>query len=318
MNYRSVAQLNRDVLNWLSVLPDDIDLFVGIPRSGMLVATLLGLHANRRVAELGEFLKGNVMDFGASKKEFGVAGAEAKPIRKILVIDDSIYSGREMGIAKRQLSEIEKGVNILYGVVYASPNAKHQVDLYYEVVPFPRLFEWNMMHHSCLPQACVDIDGVLCRDPSEEENDDGEKYENFLSKVPLLRRPSLKIGWLVTCRLEKYRGLTENWLRTNGIAYDKLVMMDLPDKAARIASGGHAAHKAAVYKSCSAEVFIESSAAQAGKIARASGKYVICLETGESIAPGAVSRLKMNFYKKSGNLKWRWQQKLNLLLKRSQ
>jgi uncharacterized HAD superfamily protein len=31
-----------------------------------------------------------------------------------------------------------------------------------------------------LKKACFDIDGVLCADPLPEQNDDGEKYINFL------------------------------------------------------------------------------------------------------------------------------------------
>lgn len=36
--YRSIADLNRILLERLSLVPRDIDLIVGIPRSGMLPA----------------------------------------------------------------------------------------------------------------------------------------------------------------------------------------------------------------------------------------------------------------------------------------
>jgi len=42
------------------------------------------------------------------------------------------------------------------------------------------VFEWNALHHSNPERFCVDIDGVLCRDPTEAENDDGESYLEFL------------------------------------------------------------------------------------------------------------------------------------------
>lgn len=51
----------------------------------------------------------------------------------------------------------------------------------------------------------MDIDGVLCADPTPEENDDGEKYRHFLLNTPPLFIPKVTIGTLVTSRLEKYR-----------------------------------------------------------------------------------------------------------------
>ena len=48
----------------------------------------------------------------------------------------------------------------------------------------------------------MDIDGVLCADPTPEENDDGEKYRHFLLNAPPLFIPKVTIGTLVTSRLE--------------------------------------------------------------------------------------------------------------------
>lgn len=36
MEYRSIAELNDQVVDWIDALPRDLDLIVGIPRSGML------------------------------------------------------------------------------------------------------------------------------------------------------------------------------------------------------------------------------------------------------------------------------------------
>ena len=44
-----------------------------------------------------------------------------------------------------------------------------------------------MIHSTSLENCCVDIDGVLCKDPTAEDNDEGPNYERFLSNaVPLL------------------------------------------------------------------------------------------------------------------------------------
>ena len=46
MNYRSVADLNDDVIAGLPLIPADVELVVGIPRSGLLAGTLVALALN--------------------------------------------------------------------------------------------------------------------------------------------------------------------------------------------------------------------------------------------------------------------------------
>ena len=116
------------------------------------------------------------------------------------------------------------------------------------------------MHHNVLPRCCVDIDGVLCIDPTEEENDDDANYRRFLLEAKPLWTPSYEVGWLVTSRLEKWRKPTEKWLAQQGVRYRELVMLDLPSREARIQSGCHARFKAEVYRNTPAVLFIESSA----------------------------------------------------------
>ena len=68
------------------------------------------------------------------------------------------------------------------------------------------MFEWNYLHHDGYSHlCCYDIDGVLCEDPTDEENDDGDRYKNFILNAPLRFKPFAPIGFLVSSRLEKYR-----------------------------------------------------------------------------------------------------------------
>ncbi len=57
MNYRSISDLNQVILKRLYIIPRDIDLIVGIPRSGMFPANLLALYLNKPVTDLGSFIK---------------------------------------------------------------------------------------------------------------------------------------------------------------------------------------------------------------------------------------------------------------------
>lgn len=126
--------------------------------------------------------------------------------------------------------------------------------------------------------------------PSEDEDDDGFRYEAFLANAQPYHAPTVKIKTLVTCRLEKYRGLTEAWLAKHGIEYDELIMMDYPDKAAQKKAGRHSTYKADVYKESGAMLFIESSLYQAKRIASESGKEVFCVDTMQMIYPDVTPR----------------------------
>jgi len=210
-------------------------------------------------------------------------------MRKILVIDDSIAGGNAIRDARDKIAAAGIQGDFIYAAVFGLQPQHQETDVVLEVVPHPRMFQWNFMHHIFLEQCCVDIDGVLCLDPTEEENDDGPIYEKFLAEARTLLGPTRKIGWLVTSRLEKYRKLTEAWLAKHEIKYDHLIMLDLPSKAERQRLGAHGSFKAEFYRKSDAILFIESEHEQALRIAKLSGKPVLCVETNIVSLPDALS-----------------------------
>ncbi len=289
MNFRSIATLNDQVLQWIPRLPRDLELIVGIPRSGMLVGNLLALYLNIPLTDLEGFRSGRVFIPG-ERCRLERSEEYLAQRRKVLVVDDSVLYGTQMKQVREQLRPLSDRHRLHFAAVYMQPGQEKLVDFYCELLPRPRLFEWHLMHHPNLRHWCVDIDGVLCDDPTVAENDDGENYQRFLDEVPPKLIPSKEIGWLVTCRLEKYRLQTERWLARHGVRHRHLLMMDHPDMASRKAAGGHARHKAAIYRKTGAPLFIESCPRQAVEIARLSGKSVFCYGTREMINPGIFSR----------------------------
>jgi uncharacterized HAD superfamily protein/adenine/guanine phosphoribosyltransferase-like PRPP-binding protein len=284
MHYRSIADLNETIARNIHRLPPDIDLVVGIPRSGLLAATLVSLTANVPMTDLDSFVAGKIFSSGITKRRAALDRTMSE-MRKVLVIDDSIKSGSAMATAKAKVTEAGITAEVIFAAVYGALAKHEQADFVFEVVPWPRLFQWNFMHHDLLEQSCVDIDGVLCLDPTDDENDDGPAYARFLAEARPLYGPTRKIAYLVTSRLEKYRSQTEAWLAARGIQYDKLIMLDLPSKQERQRMGAHGSFKAEFYRRSDAELFIESEYGQAVKIAKLSGKPVLCLETHQMISP---------------------------------
>lgn len=283
MNYRSISDMNSTILKNLHRLPRDLDLVVGVPRSGLLAANLLALMANIRLTDLDSYVEGRVYTSGVTKAS-GMREASAGP-RKVLVLDDSIFGGGAMEAARRRVEEAGLGDEVLFAAVYGVHPTHSQADLVFETVPDPRLFQWNFMHHRFLERSCVDIDGVLCHDPSLDENDDGPAYLRFMTEARPLYHMTHPIGTLVTSRLEKYRPETEAWLARTGLRYGKLVMLDLPSAAERRRLAAHGSFKAEHYRTSDAILFIESENQQARTIAQLAGKPVLCLETHSLIEP---------------------------------
>lgn len=278
MNYRNIADLNNIILKKLSIIPRDFDLIVGVPRSGMLPANLLSLYLNRPYTDIHSFLNGHIYKAGARSKFFDITA-----FKKILVVDDSVASGSAMIECKESLKHLSDKFDIKFCAVYVIPGKEKTVDYYFEVVPLPRYFQWNILNHTTLEKACFDIDGVLCADPLPEQNDDGEKYTDFILNAAPLFIPGSKIGTIVTSRLEKYRKETETWLKANNVKYNDLVMLDLPDMAARQKANNHGDHKAKAYMSKPYVLFVESDLSQAIEINRISKKPVLCTENFEMI-----------------------------------
>jgi uncharacterized HAD superfamily protein/hypoxanthine phosphoribosyltransferase len=285
LEYRSVADLDRILISNLERFAQLTDLVVGIPRSGMLPAVLLALHLDVPVMDLDSYCRGDDPPGGARltrRLERAKTGSFQR--RRVLVLDDSVRHGTAMRLAKERiaLSRPDSKDDVTYAAVYVDPDQKDQVDIWCEALP-RRVFEWNIMNHAIITASCMDIDGVLCRDPTTAENDDGVEYERFVSTVPPLHIPSYEVGWLVTSRLEKYRTLTEAWLATHAIPYRHLVMLDMPSKEARIAAGCHSRFKAHVYNDTGAALFIESDPRQARDIAIRCRKPVYCMKTREMV-----------------------------------
>lgn len=280
--------MNDAIVRNLHRLPRDIDLVVGVPRSGILAGTMVSLIANIPMTDLDSFLAGRIYTSGITKRWAGL-DRQASDMRKILVIDDSIIGGTAMRDAREKIAASGIEGDFIFAAVFGLSLQHEETDIVFEAVPHPRMFQWNFMHHMFLEQCCVDIDGVLCLDPTEDENDDGRAYEKFLAEARPLLAPTRKIGWLVTSRLEKYRKLTEAWLASQNIRYDHLIMLDLPNKAERQRLGAHGSFKADFYRKSDAILFIESEHQQALRIAELSGKPVLCVETNMVSLPDPLS-----------------------------
>lgn len=305
MNYQSISQLTDHIRVGLWKIPSDVDLVVGIPRSGVLAASIVSLFLNLPFCDLGGLIRNDRLKNGQTR---AIRYSELRfpsQARHILILDDSIDTGNSVAAARKAVEQLPLGARVTYAAIYATAKSRGKVDLFFTVVPMPRVFEWNIMHRDILGKSCVDIDGVLCHDPLPRENDDGENYKKFLMNAKPLIVPTQCIGHLVSNRLEKYRPETEQWLKKNGIAYRELHLLGLANAQERREIGDYAAFKASIYAQMTDTVlFIESEPQQARGIAEKTGKPVLCFELQQMIEPGfSLANLKFKSQSRFRNFK---------------
>lgn len=273
-HYRDYNYINALIFNNLNKIPEGIDTIVGIPRSGMITATMVGEYRNCAVTDIFSFVNDTnsvfLNNFYSNSKQYKGGG------RRILLVDDSMGMGVTMKNAVEFIKTAKPDVEITTYVVFVEPYSVDKVDIYCEV------FERQYMPYSILKRgvgsACVDMDGVLTENVPPEYDTDDEKYEWFLSQQRPLFIPDTRVCHIVTSRLYKYKDVTEKWLISHGIRYGNLTMLNVKDmnEKAGIDSG---AYKAYVYGKSECQLFIESCLREAVTIKTITGKPVFCTET---------------------------------------
>lgn len=273
-NFKSYYDLSRDVASGIQKVPN-VDVVVGVPKSGVIPACMIASFLNLPYYDLDSFCFSFSPRSGTRKIRKNLLSNNIN----VLIVDDSVNTGTEMRAVKQRLKSLRMPYNFVFCAIYsASPKLSSEVDLFFSFLPQPRVFQWNYRNHIISEYSAYDMDGVLCVDPTDEENDDGEKYIRFIKNADPLFIPKKNISAIVTSRLERYRPQTEEWLAENNVRYDELIMLDLPSAEERRRLGIHASFKAEVYKERSDILFVESNWKQAKKIAELADKPVICTE----------------------------------------
>ena len=281
MIYTSYEDLSNCIRRNVWKVPADVDLIVGVPRSGMIPALMLAELLNKRCVDLDAFIENRVMSCGGRQRLIR-KGKEGK----VFVLDDTIFFGNAMKKARERLAPLADKYDIIYGCIYAEGQfSRELVDIYFEYIWRPGekqwLYEWNILHHyeKRTNSWMWDIDGLLCKDPPNDK--DTPVYEAYLPKAIPMIIPTTHIGALVTYRLEKYREITEKWLKEQGVGYGKLMMFNAPNRELRNNTMSPAKYKAQLYRDASwAKLFVESENRQAEKIHQLTGKPVFCYENG--------------------------------------
>ncbi|MCA9090880.1 MAG: hypothetical protein KDA90_19840 [Planctomycetaceae bacterium] len=281
----SSRRMIDDIHLLLDRLPQGITAVAGHARSGLMPATYvsMALHVPMWIIRSTENSGGDVIRSGNGWRIDH--GGPEKP-GALLIVDDNCMTGNSLTRLRhivRPWAKEHGFDKVLEAIVYVNPLAQHQPDIYAVTVPWPCYYEWNFFNGTFSPGFALDFDGILCRDCTPEEDDDGERYLEFLRTARpryLPRREPVKM--IVTGRREKYRAETMAWLDRHGVGVEQLIMHPNGERTfesiVALKSQWFARFKeqAPGNLKTGPRMFVESDPVQAPEIARRAGGNVIC------------------------------------------
>lgn len=281
MKYITLKDLTATVRRNIHKVPHDIDFIIGVPRSGMIPASIVAEFINVPLIDVDSFCAGARPTGGGRLRLI-----DRPTTSKVLVLDDTVFRGKSMNNAKAKLEPFKNQYQFIYAAVYLEGRGADVIDFWFEDVRkytnnFSQivLYEWNIFHHipSIMNYCMYDMDGVLCVNPPDERKT--EEYERYIQDAIPLFTPTLNIGAVVTYRLIKYQDITEAWLKNNGIKYGNLYMFDAQSWDERNKSGiTPEMFKAHRYAKSNTNLFVESDEHQAQRIWEITRKPVLCVD----------------------------------------
>ena len=268
LEYFSSAQRTINTLSLVPRLPDDLAAVCGIARSGLAPAVELAMALHLPLFTLSE---SGVQNPGNG---YRLSGQEKLRDGPILLVDDSLGTGRSLRralrIARRQWSDRQ----ILTAVIYRNMLSKVGCDFWARELNEFHLFEWNLFNSPFFTgKIGYDFDGVLCRDGANRPSEALPLHLPRRDEIPLI----------VTGRHEHARAESEAWLARWRVRARRMVMWtggDLlaKDQGVLAVSRYKAAHYQAALE---LSLFVESDERQAREIAQLTGKQVVCPAVGK-------------------------------------
>jgi uncharacterized HAD superfamily protein len=252
-------------LDWANSLPHNYDAIVGIPRSGLLVATIIALKLGKPLSTPDLAVQGQywLSDMVTN---------DTRTISQILLVDDSIASGEALRTALEILRHTKR-FNITTASLITTSDTRSLVDLSYTVVPVPYNFEWCLTHQkgNGIAKVAMDLDGLICEDCPPDVDLNEELYVKWIRAARPLFIPRYPVDVIVSNRLERYRTLTEEWLGRNKVHYKRLYLWDVRSKEERGSVARWVEHKVEVLRKEKPDLMYESSREQAEMIYKATG-----------------------------------------------
>ena len=276
LKFVNVEQASIWTLEWIKTFPQRYDLIVGVPRSGMFIASLIALKLGLPLSTPDLLQRGKYWLSKEVKER-----PDLDKVNHVLLVDDSMDTGRSMAKAVDAIHTAYANIDVSRACLIVREEARSSVELYHKVITPPRTFEWNILHrkiasHLAGGHLAVDLDGVLCADSPPGTDADEKAYLEWLPNAKPYLIPAFEIDTIITCRLEQYRSQTEEWLERHDVRYGELLMWDLPSKSER--RGRFARHKVNELLRIKPDMFWESNWDQSQTIWKETRIPTLCID----------------------------------------
>lgn len=211
VTFSEAIEWTRD---WLRSFPRRYDVVVGIPRSGIAIASVISLKLGLPLTTPDHLAHGDWW-FSA---EGEMRWKNDRPLQ-VLLVDDSISSGSAMAEALAELDSCPHAIEVTRAALIASEETtSDQVDLWYRKIPRPRFFEWNILHRKLTQffgddALAVRFEDVLCMNPQGSKS---------LAEAQPFLVPAFEIDTVFSALPETARAAVEAWLCANEVRYASL------------------------------------------------------------------------------------------------
>src|SRR5262249_55396702 len=163
------------------------------PRSGTIPASLIATYLVKPLASVDEWCAGICKRRKSDTKRIG---------SRILLVDDSLRTGKQMREAIDRINTYRPGTEVKTLAVYYTDDLRGdervlEPDIYLHAHGDSfYLFPWFMWKTNRLEHVASDLDGVLCRDATCDEDDDGPAYAKFIETAEQKFKPHFGgLGW---------------------------------------------------------------------------------------------------------------------------
>lgn len=277
IRYIKTEQLIRDARKLAWMLPDRIRGVAGVPRSGMIAASVI---ATARSVPL--YCASRNHEPTKLENGFRILGRTEPYEGPLVVVEDSVNSGQNLETFGHHATICG---NVVKAAVYVNPSCQFRPDVWAVDCPMPHYFEWHFFGSDLTRMAAFDMDGVICEACPIDCDDDGDRYIHWMQNVRPLNLPYPHVvPLIVTARLEKWRKITEAWLTRHGVRWKQLHMGKWGTLLERQQRYNAGEYKGEAYKKAGQlTLFFEDSPQQSREIFARAGKPVVCVTTGEVI-----------------------------------
>ncbi len=271
--YLSTEDLVKDTY---SIIPKikNCKYVLGVARSGLIPASIIATAIHRPIYSIDQYsLEISNLGGGSRLRDNG----EVDDF--VYLVDDSSWTGRStLRLAEKLAGVIDCKIKTVS--IYTSHITHDHIDVSAKMVHPWHIFEWNL--YNSIYKNAYDIDGVLCRDFTTEEDDDGDVYIKTIESMETTQiQPRRNEVVFITSRLEKYRDVTEKWLVANGFRVKDLLMGPWSTKTERNAAN-ICLWKAKQINKSDVDIYIESDDNLAREISKHTNKIIICPTSGRA------------------------------------